>query len=84
MGRTASRDAAVATMDVFPEMGDDPFSPPRFVVYEPAASRHIDQQSEHFPRLPDVMRYIEWQLARFPGNPYALQMPFPNTDIWLF
>ena len=71
-------------MDLFPELGDAPLGPPRSVVYEPEAQRHLDEQAAVYERLPEIVQYIEWQLARFPENKYAAQMPFPNADTWLF
>ncbi len=71
-------------MDLFPDLGGDATGPLRSVVYEEAAARHVDEQTSHHLRLPDIMQYLEWQLARKPANRYAEQMPFPNADVWLF
>ncbi len=70
--------------NIFPEMGEGPSGPPREVVYEAAASDHLDARREAYPRLDEVMRYVEWQLARWPDNDYAVQMPPPHGDTWLF
>lgn len=71
-------------MDFLPDLGSDTDGPPRMVIYERHATEHLDQMAKAYPRLFEIMQYIEWQLARHPANDYAEQMPFPNSDTWAF